>query len=257
MQHEKGKENDTSTFLCHLAELCLTLGEREGGNLPVITHKKILVSPVPFRPEYYKKKFGVAMQKPGDHPNFRKKTSRSEKAILGALGAFRGILGAALGVQKIILGMQNPILGVASHDLCNTKNAILEATPGAILGIGGNPRERFSYAREFSERFSKIWGGPRAPEQFFFVILFVIIAKLILARGLFCNPPSLPTATKYKNNSTPHHFMRSTFEIITKLILPKHFFLKSCLCNHFGRNGKQKIGVKTFWVRAGKIGEVC
>ena len=36
-------------------------------------------------------------------------------------------------------------------------------------------------------------------------------------------------ATKYKNNSTPHHFMRSAFEILTKLILPEHFFLKSCL----------------------------
>ena len=31
--------------------------------------------------------------------------------------------------------------------------------------------------------------------------------------------------------------MRSAFEIITKLILPKHLFLKSCLCNHLGRNG--------------------
>ena len=25
--------------------------------------------------------------------------------------------------------------------------------------------------------------------------------------------------------------------LMTKLILPKHFFWKSCLCNHFGRNG--------------------
>ena len=47
-------------------------------------------------------------QKPGDYPNFKKKNSRSEKAILGALGEFRGILGAALGVQKTILGMRNP-----------------------------------------------------------------------------------------------------------------------------------------------------
>ena len=40
-------------------------------------------------------------------PQFQEKRSRSEKAILGALGAFRDILGAALGVfcQKIILGM--------------------------------------------------------------------------------------------------------------------------------------------------------
>ena len=41
---------------------------------------------------------GQNIQKPGDHPNFRKKRSRSERAILGALGEFRGILGATLGI---------------------------------------------------------------------------------------------------------------------------------------------------------------
>ena len=66
------------------------------------------------------------------------KRSRSEKAILGALGAFRGILGAALGIQKINLGMRNPILGMVSHDLCNAKTTILGATPGAIPGIEFN-----------------------------------------------------------------------------------------------------------------------
>ena len=50
-------------------------------------------------------------------PQFQEKRSRSDKAILGALGAFRGILGAALGVQNIVLGMRNPILGMASHVL--------------------------------------------------------------------------------------------------------------------------------------------
>ena len=86
-------------------------------------------------------------------PQFQEKLSRSEKAILGALGAFRGILGAALGAEKVILGMQNPILGMASHDLCNAKTTILGATPGA-------------YAHAFSERFFKNWGGPCAPEQY-------------------------------------------------------------------------------------------
>ena len=85
--------------------------------------------------------------------------SRSEKAILGALGAFRGILGAALGVQKIILGMRNPILGMASHDLRNVKTTILGATPGGIPGIYGNPHERFSFAHAFSERFFNNWHG--------------------------------------------------------------------------------------------------
>ena len=42
--------------------------------------------------------------------------------------------------------MQNSILGMASRNLSNSKPAILGATPGAILGIGGHPHERFSFA---------------------------------------------------------------------------------------------------------------
>ena len=98
-------------------------------------------------------------------PQFQEKRSRSEKAILGALGEFRGILGATLGIQNSILGIQNSILGMASQDLSNTNTTILGATPGAIPGIDGNPRERFSFAPAFSERFFKNWGGPRAPEN--------------------------------------------------------------------------------------------
>ena len=86
------------------------------------------------------------------------KLSRSERAILGALGEFRGILGAALGIG-------NSILGMASHDLINTKPTILGATLGAIPGIVANPPERFSFAPAFSERFFKNWGGPRAPDK--------------------------------------------------------------------------------------------
>ena len=93
-------------------------------------------------------------------PQFQEKRSRSEKAILGALGEFRGILGAALGIGNSILGIRNSILGMASHDLINTKPTIL----GAIPGIAANPPERFSFAPAFSERFFKNWGGPRAPD---------------------------------------------------------------------------------------------
>ena len=89
---------------------------------------------------------------------FQEKRSRSEKAILGALGESRGILGAALGVR-------NSILGMASHDSSNTKTTILGATPGAIPRIDGNPHERFSCAPPFSERFFENWGGPRAQEH--------------------------------------------------------------------------------------------
>ena len=97
-------------------------------------------------------------------PQFQEKRSRSERAILGALGEFRGILGAALGIGNSILGIRNSILGMASHDLINTKPTILGATLGAIPGVAANPPERFSFAPAFSERFFKNWGGPRAPE---------------------------------------------------------------------------------------------
>ena len=98
-------------------------------------------------------------------PQFQEKRSRSEKAILGALGEFQGILGATLGIRNSILGIRNSILGMAPHDLGNTKTIILGATPGAIPGIGGNPHERSSFAPSFSERFFENWGGPRAEEQ--------------------------------------------------------------------------------------------
>ena len=81
----------------------------------------------------------VAMSEAWGPPQFQKKRSRSEKALLGALGEFWGILGAALGIRDSILGVQNSILGTASHDLSNTKITILGATPGAIPGIHGNP----------------------------------------------------------------------------------------------------------------------
>ena len=77
------------------------------------------------------------------------KRSRSEKAILGALGEFRGILGAALGMRNSILGMRNSILGMASHDLSNTTTTILGATPRAIPGSDGKPHEIVSFAHAF------------------------------------------------------------------------------------------------------------
>ena len=82
------------------------------------------------------------LSEPGP-PQFQEKLSRSERAILGALGEFRGILGAALGIGNSILGIRNSILGMASHDWINTKPTILGATLGAIPGIAANPPERF------------------------------------------------------------------------------------------------------------------
>ena len=106
-----------------------------------------------------------AKSKAWEPPQFQEKRSRSEKAILGALGEFRGILGAALGIRNSILGMRNSILGMASHDLSSTKTTILGATPGAIPGIDGNPHERFSFAPAFSERFLRTGVVPARQHQ--------------------------------------------------------------------------------------------
>ena len=103
-------------------------------------------------------KLFVLVSEAWEPPQFQEKRSRSEKAILGALGEFRGILGAALGIQNSILGIRNSILGMASHDLSNTTTKILRATPGAVPGIHGNPHQRFSFTPAFSERFFKNWG---------------------------------------------------------------------------------------------------
>ena len=98
-------------------------------------------------------------------PQFQEKRSRSEKAILGALGEFRGILGATLGIRNSILGIRNSILGMASHDLSNTKTAILGATPGAIPRIDENPHERFTFAPFIlGALFRELGWSPRARE---------------------------------------------------------------------------------------------
>ena len=103
----------------------------------------------------------------GGPPQFQEKRSRSERAILGALGEFRGILGAALGIGNSILGIRNSILGMASHDLINTKPTILGATLGAIPGIAANPPEIFTFDPAFSERFfQKLGWSPRARFKF-------------------------------------------------------------------------------------------
>ena len=84
-------------------------------------------------------------------PQFQEKRSRSEKAILGALGEFRGILGAALGIRNSILGMRNSILGMEAHDLSNTKATILGATPGAIPELMKTHMKDFHFAPVFQK----------------------------------------------------------------------------------------------------------
>ena len=139
-----GRENSLS-FFGKLGEFCAKLGE------------------FAFAHKYRAQRNDYLSQKPGNRPSFRKKRSRSEKAILGALGEVRGILRAALGVQKIILGMRNPILGMVSHDWSDAKATILGATLRAIPGIGGNPHERSSFASAFSEHlFQELGWSPLA-----------------------------------------------------------------------------------------------
>ena len=81
----------------------------------------------------------------GTTPISGKKCSRSEKAILGDLGAFQVILGAALGVQETLLGMRNPILGMASPGLCNAKTTILGALPESFSEFMGTHMKDFHW----------------------------------------------------------------------------------------------------------------
>ena len=112
---------------------------------------------------------------------FQEKRTRSEKAILGALGEFQGILGVALGIRNSILGVRNSILGMASHDLSNTKTKILGATPGAIPGTDWNPYERFSLApREWPRYCRKVYWTKMSK-----MVQMTILAKMTLFRTSF------------------------------------------------------------------------
>ena len=78
--------------------------------------------------------------------------------ILGALGEFQRILGATLGIQKLMLGMQKKsILGMAPQDLSNTKTTILGASPGAILGIDGEPTRKIFICLGIAKGSSVSW----------------------------------------------------------------------------------------------------
>ena len=90
-------------------------------------------------------------------PQFQEKHSRSEKAILGALGEFRGILGATLGIRSSILGIRNSTLGMASHALSNTKTTILGATP-----LVGTHIKVFIFPSILGAFFRELGWSPRA-----------------------------------------------------------------------------------------------
>ena len=117
------------------------------------------------------------IQKPGNHPDFRKKALGAERPF-SELWESSG----ALGIVNSILGVRNSILGMASHDLINTKPTILGATLGAIPGIAANPPERFSFAPSFSERFFENWGGPRGRRNKKMHVIFV--GQMVMV-GLF------------------------------------------------------------------------
>ena len=85
------------------------------------------------------------VQKPGDHPNFRKNAlgaKRPFSELWESSGAFTEKRSRSSGKRF----SEFKLLGMGSHDLSNTKTKILGATPGAIPGIDGNPHERFSFA---------------------------------------------------------------------------------------------------------------
>ena len=104
------------------------------------------------------------IQKPGDHPNFRK-NALGVKRPFSELSESSGVFSEQLSEFEIPFSeYEISFSQYETHDLSNTKATILGATSGAILGIDGHPHERFSFAPSFSERFFQNWGGPpRAP----------------------------------------------------------------------------------------------
>ena len=71
-------------------------------------------------------------QKPGDHPNFRK-NALEVKGPFSELSESSGVFSEQLSkLEKAALGIRNSILGMASHDLINTKPAILGAIPAEL-----------------------------------------------------------------------------------------------------------------------------
>ena len=102
-------------------------------------------------------------QKPGNHANFRKR-SRSEKAILGALGEFRGTLRAALGVRKKNSRNEKSHSpnGVSRLEQCESHNSRSNSRRDS-RNWWESHMKAFHLHRAFSERFFKNWGVPRVP----------------------------------------------------------------------------------------------
>ena len=104
----------------------------------------------------------VGLKEAWGPPQFQEKRSRSEKAILGALGEFRGILGAALGIGNSILGIRkfHSRNGLSRLDQYETHNS--RSNSRSDSRNCREPTRKISFAPAFSERFFKNWGGPRA-----------------------------------------------------------------------------------------------
>ena len=65
------------------------------------------------------------------------------------------------------------------------KTTVLGATPGAILGIDGNPHERFSLAPPFSEFFFKNWGCPPTIATLRDAVFLLTVGSFLLTVQLF------------------------------------------------------------------------
>ena len=109
------------------------------------------------------RKTRTLLQKLGDHSNFRKKLSEGK----GHSRSSRRVPGYS---RSSSLNSKTDSRNAKFHSwnglsrlMSSTKTTILGATPGAILGIDGNPHERFSFGPVFSERFLQELGWtPRA-----------------------------------------------------------------------------------------------
>ena len=108
-----------------------TPGVDEDDDMASVTHARTFSAndaKAPFSPSRSFDLFKARTSEAWGPPQFHEKGSRSEKAILRALGDFRGILAATLANLTLILRIHNSILGMASRDFSNTrKTTILEA----------------------------------------------------------------------------------------------------------------------------------
>ena len=98
-------------------------------------------------------------------PQFQEKGSRSEKAIPGALVAFRGILGSNSRSSETNSRNEKSHSrnGVSRLQLCENHNSRSNSRSDSQNSC--EPTRKIFICFCISERFFKNWGGPRTPDE--------------------------------------------------------------------------------------------